>query len=85
MPTMFEYIIINLGDFMTELQLAAIISQALYAGSVYGERRHDEDFDERDYRNYTRGMLNIILKTVCHENERAVERALEDFLNGFDI
>lgn len=70
---------------MTDLQLAAIISQALYAGSVYGSQRNDDDFDEGAYRNYARGMLNIILRTTCAENERAVERALEDFLNGFEI
>ena len=70
---------------MTDLQLAALISQALYAGSVYGLNKDEDDFDELVYRNYARGMINILLKNIYCENERAVEKALEDFLGGFDI
>jgi hypothetical protein len=70
---------------MTDLQLAAIISQALYVGSVHNHHKDDDDFDELVFRNYARGMLNIILRNINAENERAVEKALDDFLAGFEI
>ena len=70
---------------MTELQLAAAISQALYVGSVYGDHKDDKDFDELVFRNYARGMLNIVLRNIYAENEGAVEKALDDFLAGFEI
>lgn len=70
---------------MTDLQLAAIISQALYVGSVYGDHKVDEGFDEIVYKNYARGMINIILRNINLENERAVEKGVDDFLAGFEI
>jgi hypothetical protein len=70
---------------MTELQLAAALSQALYVGSVYNKHKNDEDFDEIVFKNYARGMLNIILRNINAENESAVEKALDDFLNGFEF
>jgi hypothetical protein len=70
---------------MTNLQLAAIISQAMYVGSVHSSHKDKEDFDEIVFRNYARGMMNVILRSVCMEDESAVEKALEDFLTGFEI
>ena len=70
---------------MTDLQLAAILSQALYVGSVFNQHKSDDDFDEVVFRNYARGMLNVVLRTICAENERGVEKALDDFLAGFEI
>jgi len=70
---------------MTDLQLAAIISQALYVGSIYSDHKGQEDFDESVFRNYARGMINIILRDVNLENDRATDKALEDFLAGYDI
>ena len=70
---------------MTDLQLAAVISQSLYVGSVYEKHKGDEDFDELVFKNYARGMLNIILRDINFENERGVEKALDDFLAGFEI
>jgi len=70
---------------MTDLQLAAIISQVLYVGSIYSDHKVDEDFDEIIYKNYARGMINIILRNINLENERAVEKGVDDFLAGFEI
>ena len=70
---------------MTKLQLAAIISQAMYVGSVYNSHKNEDDFDEIVFRNYARGMMSVILRSVCMEDDSAVEKALGDFLNGFDI
>ncbi len=70
---------------MTDLQLAAIISQALYVGSVYIDHRDQEDFDESVFRSYARGMINIVLRDINLENDRATDKALEDFLTGYEI
>ncbi len=39
---------------MTNLQLATIISQAMYVGHVYGKYKDDEEFDEKVFRNYVK-------------------------------
>tara|TARA_R100001015_G_C4591766_1_gene147230 strand:- start:444 stop:656 length:213 start_codon:yes stop_codon:yes gene_type:complete len=64
---------------MTNLQLASIISHAMYVGRVYGDHKDDLQFDERVFRNYARGMMNVLLREICLEDESAVEKALQDF------
>tara|TARA_B100000214_G_C23648500_1_gene481772 strand:- start:363 stop:575 length:213 start_codon:yes stop_codon:yes gene_type:complete len=64
---------------MTNLQLAAIISQAMYVGRIYGTHKDDVEFNERVFRNYARGMMNVLLRELCLEDEQAVEKALQDF------
>jgi hypothetical protein len=64
---------------MTNSQLACIISQAMYVGHTYGRYKDDVEFDEQVFRNYARGMLNVLLREIYLEDESAVEKALEDF------
>ena len=64
---------------MSNLQLATIISQAMYVGHVYGKYKDDEEFDEKVFRNYARGMMNVLLKEIYLEDEISVEKAIEDF------
>ena len=64
---------------MTNLQLAAVISQALFVGTVYEKHKVDKDFDELVFRNYARGMLSILMKELNIYDEKIIEKALDDF------
>ena len=44
---------------MNNLKLSAVISQALFVGTVYEKHKKDKDFDEVIFRNYARGMLKV--------------------------
>jgi len=73
---------------MTDLQLSAIISHAMFVGKTYESKiifTEGEGGDE-DYRNFVRGMLGILMKELNVQNrERVIEKALEDFfaMNGY--
>ena len=64
---------------MTNLQLSAIVSQALFVGTVYEKHKVDKDFDELVFRNYARGMLSILMKELNVYDEKIIEKALDDF------
>lgn len=64
---------------MTNQQLAAVISQALFVGTVYQSHKDDIDFDETVFRNYARSMLTIIMRELNLYDEEIIEKALEDF------
>lgn len=64
---------------MNKLQLSAVISQALFVGTVYEKHKKDKDFDEVVFRNYARGMLKILMKELNLYNEDVIEKALDDF------
>ena len=64
---------------MNNLQLASVISQALFVGTVYEKHKIDKDFDEIVFRNYARGMLSILMKELNVYNEEVIEKALDDF------
>jgi hypothetical protein len=64
---------------MTNLQLSAVISQALFVGTVYERHKIDKDFDELVFRNYARGMLSILMKELNVYDEKIIEKALDDF------
>ena len=64
---------------MNNLQLAAIISQALFVGTVYQEHKRDMDFDEVVFRNYARGMLTVLMRELNIYDEEIIEKALDDF------
>ena len=64
---------------MNNLQLSAVISQALFVGTVYEKHKIDKDFDEVVFRNYARGMLSILMKDLNLYNEEVIEKALDDF------
>ena len=64
---------------MTNLQLSAVISQALFVGTVYEKHKVDKDFDELVFRNYARGMLSILMKELNIYDEKIIEKALDDF------
>ena len=64
---------------MNNLQLSAVISQALFVGTVYEKHKIDKDFDEVVFRNYARGMLSILMKELNLYNEEVIEKALDDF------
>ena len=64
---------------MTNLQMAAVISQALFVGTVYEKHKLDKDFDEIVFKNYARGMLTILMKDLNLYDEEVIEKALEDF------
>ena len=76
---------------MTDLQLAAIISQAMFVGEAYGKRSLKIDLDnsedkEENFRDYARGMLNVLMKEINVPNRvRVVEKALQNFfaMNGY--
>ncbi len=74
---------------MTDLQLAAIISHAMFVGKTYENKilfTEDIDSDEQEYQRFARGMLDVILKELNVQNrERVVEKALQDFfaMNGY--
>ena len=76
---------------MTDLQLATIISQAMFVGEAYGKRSLKIDLDnsedkEENFRDYARGMLNVLMKEINVPNrERVVEKALQNFfaMNGY--
>lgn len=72
---------------MTDLQLASIISQAMFVGEAYGKKIINVDLGEEDrFRNYARGMLNALMKELNVKNrERVIEKALQDFfaMNGY--
>jgi len=64
---------------MTDLQLSAIISQALFIGTVYERQKLEEGFDELVFRRYIRGMLTHLMKELNVYDEKVVEKAIEDF------
>ncbi len=64
---------------MTNLQLSAVISQALFVGTVYEKHKTDKDFDEMVFKNYARGMLSVLMKELNVYDEEIVEKALNDF------
>jgi len=64
---------------MTDLQLSAIISQALFIGTVYERQKLEEGFDELVFRRYIRGMLTHLMKELNAYDEKVVEKAIEDF------
>ncbi len=64
---------------MNNLQLASVISQALFVGTVYEKHKIDKDFDEIVFRNYARGMLSILMKELNVYDEEVIEKALDDF------
>tara|TARA_B100002019_G_C21191867_1_gene559260 strand:- start:374 stop:586 length:213 start_codon:yes stop_codon:yes gene_type:complete len=64
---------------MTDLQLAAIISQAMFVGTVHESHKVDKDFDEIVFRNYARGMLTILMKELNVYSEDVIDKALDDF------
>jgi len=64
---------------MTNYQLSAIISQALFVGTVYQSHKDDRDFDETVFRNYARGMLTIIMRELNLYDEEIIEKAIQDF------
>jgi hypothetical protein len=64
---------------MTNLQISAIISQALFVGTVYQNHKDDIDFDETVFRNYARGMLAVIMRDLNIYDEKIIEKAIEDF------
>ena len=64
---------------MNNLQLASVISQALFVGTVYEKHKNNKDFDEIVFRNYARGMLSILMKELNVYNEEVIEKALDDF------
>ncbi len=64
---------------MTNLQLSAVISQALFVGTVYEKHKTDKDFDEMVFKNYARGMLSVLMKELNVYDEDIIEKALEDF------
>ena len=70
---------------MTNLQLSAIISQAMFVGSAYERAKEDKDFDETVFRNYARGMMKILLRELNIDDEGVVEKAVQDFsaMHGF--
>jgi len=71
---------------MTDLQLSSIISQAMFVGEAYGKKAFNNDLEEERFRNYARGMLNILMKELNLKNrERVLEKALQDFfaMNGY--
>ncbi len=64
---------------MNNLQLASVISQALFVGTVYEKHKIDKDFDEIVFKNYARGMLSILMKELNVYDEEVIEKALDDF------
>jgi len=72
---------------MTDLQLAAIISQAMFVGEAYGKKVLNADLGEDErFRNYARGMLDTLMRELSLENkDRVLEKALQDFfaMNGY--
>ena len=64
---------------MTNLQLSAIVSQAMFVGTVYQKHKSDADFDETVFKNYARGMLAILMKEINAYDEEIIEKALKDF------
>ena len=62
---------------MTKLQLASIISQAMFVGDAF--KKQDNDIIK--FRSYARAMMNILLKDINLCDESAVEKALDDFLS----
>ena len=70
---------------MTNLQLSAIVSQAMFVGSAYEKAKEDKDFDETVFRNYARGMMKILLRELNIDDEGVVEKAVQDFsaMQGF--
>lgn len=70
---------------MTNLQLSAIISQAMFVGSAYERAKEDKDFDETVFRNYARGMMKILLRELNFNDESVAEKAVQDFsaMHGF--
>jgi hypothetical protein len=64
---------------MTDLQLSAVISQALFVGTVYERQKSKEDFDELLFRTYIRGMLAHLMKDLNVYDENVIEKAIEDF------
>tara|TARA_R100001460_G_scaffold26052_4_gene52560 strand:+ start:445 stop:669 length:225 start_codon:yes stop_codon:yes gene_type:complete len=74
---------------MTDLQLAAIISNAMFLGKTYENKilfTEDIDSDEQEYQRFARGMLDVILKNLNVQNrERVIEKSLQDFfaMNGY--
>lgn len=72
---------------MTDLQLAAIISQAMFVGEAYGKNILNADLGEEErFRNYARGMMNTLMRELNVQNrERVLEKALQDFfaMNGY--
>ena len=64
---------------MNNLQLSAVISQALFVGTVYEKHKIDKDFDEIVFRNYARGMLSILMEELNVYDEEVIEKALDDF------
>jgi hypothetical protein len=64
---------------MTDLQLSAVISQALFIGTVYERRKLEEGFDELLFRRYVRGMLTHLMKELNVYDEKVIEKAIEDF------
>lgn len=64
---------------MTKLQLSAVISQALFVGTVYEKHKIDKDFDESVFKNYARGMLSVLMRELNVYDEEIIEKALEDF------
>ncbi len=70
---------------MTNLQLSAIISQAMFVGAAYERAKEDKDFDEVVFRNYARGMMKVLLREINIEDEDIIEKAVLDFsaMTGF--
>jgi hypothetical protein len=64
---------------MTDLQLSAVISQALFIGTVYQKQKAEEGFDELLFRRYIRGMLTHLMKDINVYDEKVIEKAIEDF------
>ena len=64
---------------MTNMQISAIISQALFVGTVYQKHKSDSDFDEVVFRNYARGMLSVIMRDLNIYDEEIIEKAMTDF------
>lgn len=76
-----KFIINKEAKMANNSQLAFIISQAMFIGEVYGLNKNKEDFNEKVWMDYARGMINIALRELYLNEESIAEKALIDFLS----
>lgn len=69
----------------TRLQLIALISQSMWVGNAYASSKKREDFEEEEFKTYARGMIRVLLKSTCLEDDYALEESIQEFLRKFRI
>tara|TARA_R110000824_G_scaffold397509_1_gene600469 strand:- start:996 stop:1211 length:216 start_codon:yes stop_codon:yes gene_type:complete len=69
----------------TRIQLIEIISQAMWIGNAYASSKKRENFDEKEFKTYARGMIKVLLESTCLEDDYVLEESIEEFLRKFRI